>query len=366
MSAYNKLGVIAYVADKLKTAVELYEVAQLASDPATKDQAMYDMATKLAEAVAIGIPLALLDKLITKTGLDRVFDSMSKNVTFQQYLKDQVAAKNIRDFTLGQIGEFGLHQLRDWVIANQILDPIFDAVSGNFTSATLATAPVRVDPLTFDLDNDGLETSGINASNPILFDHDADGIKTASGWLNADDAFLVLDKNANGTIDTGRELFGDAFIKSNGQLAADGFDALRDLDANLNGKIDANDAPFAHLRLWRDLNQDGVSQSNELFTLASQNIAAINVASTEHSRILANGNQLADLGSFIKTDGSSGTLGEVTGHLGDIDLVQDTFHSQFSDHLDTGSVADLPDMHGAGQVRDLREAANDYRWRKAA
>jgi|GEM_PF-2091567 len=224
------------------------------------------------------------------------------------------------------------------------------------TVATVATAPRR-DPLVFDLNGNGLETTGISATNPILFDHDADGVKTATGWVSANDAFLVLDKNGNGVIDNGRELFGDAMLKSNGQLATDGFDALRDLDSNADGKISSGDTQFSNLRLWRDLNQDGISQSNELFTLGSQNIAAINAGSTTNSQILSNGNQLADLGSFIKTDGSSGTLGEVTGNLGDINLVQNTFLSQFVDHLDTSAVASLPDMQGAGQVRSLREAA---------
>ena len=42
----------------------------------------------------------------------------------------------------------------------------------------------------------------------ILFDHNADGVKTGTGWLNGDDAWLVLDRDGNGTIDSGRELFG--------------------------------------------------------------------------------------------------------------------------------------------------------------
>ena len=234
---------------------------------------------------------------------------------------------------------------------------ISDSIANLFTSATQAIQPIRRDPLVLDLDNDGLETTGINATNPILFDHNANGIKTATGWVNADDAFLVLDKNANGVIDNGRELFGDAMLKSNGQLAVDGFDALRDLDSNIDGKVDASDAQFANLRLWRDLNQDGISQGNELFTIDSQKIAAINVDSSDHSQILSNGNQLADLGSFSKSDGSSGTLGEVSGNIGDINLVQDTFHSQFTDQIDTSAVANLPDIQGSGQVRDLREAA---------
>ena len=88
-------------------------------------------------------------------------------------------------------------------------------------------------------------------------------------------ACLVLDRNNNGVIDNGRELFGDSTVMSNGQTAADGFAALADLDSNQDGVINANDAQFANLRVWRDLNQDGVSQANELSTLDQQNIASI-------------------------------------------------------------------------------------------
>jgi hypothetical protein len=165
------------------------------------------------------------------------------------------------------------------IVADE-LSRIPDIIAERYGQAQNAIQPIRRDPLVLDIDNDGLETTGIiSTTNPILFNHNADGIKTATGWVNADDAFLVLDKNANGLIDDGRELFGDATIKSNGQLAQDGFDALCDLDSNADGKIDASDAQFTNLRLWRDLNQDGISQSNELLTLNSQNIAAINVAS---------------------------------------------------------------------------------------
>ncbi|WP_150049244.1 calcium-binding protein [Methylomonas rhizoryzae] len=232
---------------------------------------------------------------------------------------------------------------------------INDAAADEFTAAT--TVQPRRDPLTLDLDGDGLETTGIDTANPVYFDHDADGIKTSTGWVGANDGFLVLDKNGNGTIDNGRELFGDAYLKSNGQLASDGFDALSDLDSNADGVVDANDARFADLRVWRDLNQDGVSQGNELFSLSGLGIAAVNVQSTEHNQTLANGNQVADLGTFVKTDGSSGTLGEVSGNLGDVNLIQDTFHREFTDKLDTSSVSYLPDMQGSGAVRDLREAA---------
>ncbi len=217
----------------------------------------------------------------------------------------------------------------------------------------------RRDPLTLDLDGDGLETIGINPTTPILFDHDADGVRTATGWVKPDDAFLVFDRNGNGTIDNGRELFGDSTALYAGGTAADGFAALAQEDTNHDGLVNTSDANWSSLRLWRDLNQDGISQSNELLTLESQNIAALKVGSTDHSQALANGNQIADLGGFIKTDGSTGTLGEVTGNMGDINLADNPFYSQFTDSIPlTEAAQGIADMQGAGRVRSLREAAS--------
>jgi hypothetical protein len=93
-----------------------------------------------------------------------------------------------------------------------------------------ARSSVRRDPLVIDLDNDGVETVGIDAG--VLFDHNADGIKTGTGWLKGDDAFVVLDRNGNGTIDSGRELFGVDTVLANGATGKDGFTALAELDAN--------------------------------------------------------------------------------------------------------------------------------------
>jgi len=103
-----------------------------------------------------------------------------------------------------------------------------------------------------DLDGDGIETTSTRDGTVILFDHDADGVKTGTGWVKPDDGWLVRDRNGNGTIDSGRELFGVDTLKNNGQLATDGFDALRDLDTNRDGRIDSADSVFATLRIWRD------------------------------------------------------------------------------------------------------------------
>ena len=253
----------------------------------------------------------------------------------------------------------GAEMIWDWFDPNDVAAPFNDGKD---------VLPPRRDPLTLDLDGDGLETTGIAATNPIQFDHDGDGIKNGTGWVLSDDAFLVLDKNGNGSIDNGRELFGDSTIKSNGQTAADGFDALADLDSNADGKISNLDAQFANLRLWRDLNQDGISQTGELFTLSTLNIASINVAKTANSQTLTNGNQIADLGTFTKTDGSTGTTGAVTGNMADINLASDTFHHP---SLRAQSAWQSKQSHDkAGLLHKVRNdssvSENDTKWRIAA
>ena len=181
-------------------------------------------------------------------------------------------------------------------VYNYIYDHLFngakipDSLSRYFTRAT-QWRPSR-EPLTLDLDGDGIETVGINTNNPILFDHDADGVKTATGWVKPDDALLVLDRNNNGVIDNGKELFGDSTQLSSGGNAADGFAALADLDSNADGQIDANDSQFANLKVWRDLNQDGISQANELSTLEQQNIASISLTTTQNNQLLPDGNRI--------------------------------------------------------------------------
>ena len=93
-----------------------------------------------------------------------------------------------------------------------------------------ACAAPKADPLTLDLDGDGIETTGINTAAPVMFDMAGTGVQQSVGWVAADDGFLVRDLNGNGLIDSGTELFGDATTLSNGTKAADGFAALADLD----------------------------------------------------------------------------------------------------------------------------------------
>ena len=237
-------------------------------------------------------------------------------------------------------------------------------VNRDFTAAR--NLVIRRDPLVLDLDGDGLEL--LPASGAILFDHNADGIKTGTGWVHPNDGFLVRDLNGNGVIDTGRELFGEDTLKSNGALAAEGFDALRELDSNSDGQITNLDTAFNELKVWRDLNQDGISQANELSTLGQLNITSINTNGTDagpQARQLINNNRVALSSTFTQNT----TDGQVSRTVGAIDLEFNTFFAQFplgEPVAITAQAQGLPQMNGAGVVRDIRAAANNDSWRAIA
>jgi hypothetical protein len=239
-----------------------------------------------------------------------------------------------------------------------------------------ARTPIRRDPLAIDLDGDGIETVGIPTTGiPILFDHDADGVKTGTGWLKGDDAWLVLDRDGNGTIDSGRELFGVDTLISKYTVggvptqyignATDGFSALRDLDVGngvsapgpggYDGIFDAKDVAFSQVRLWRDLNQDGISQANELSSLASAGITAINLTPTASTTNLGYGNSVTGTASVVRNGGNAVVSG-VNLSASNLELPSNGFYRQFPAIPVTDAARALPEMGGSGWLRDLREA----------
>ncbi|MES2743624.1 MAG: calcium-binding protein [Pseudomonadota bacterium] len=242
-----------------------------------------------------------------------------------------------------------------WLRAHAYLnqpDPANAAIAG--TSALPFTAmrsPVRHAALMLDLDADGVETRG-PAQSQVLFDLDGDGVKTGTGWVGTDDGLLVMDRDGNGMIDNGHELFGDATALDAGGGASDAFGALAQEDSNADGKVDVLDAHWSALRVWRDLNQDGISQAAELWSMDQAGVDSLGVAGTANGAQLANGNVIADLGTYLAPVGAAAQLAGVA-------LAQDTFHSEFADAIAVGDeVRSLPTMRGAGLVRDLEQAAS--------
>jgi Ca2+-binding RTX toxin-like protein len=248
---------------------------------------------------------------------------------------------------------------------------------GDLFNGALNWRPPR-DPLALDLDGDGIETIGHRSGSTVRFDHDGDGIKGGTGWLDKDDAWVVLDRDGDTAISTGSELFGVDTVLPTGDKAADGFQAIEQLDTNRDGKVDATDAPleawqierdvdgdgaiapgetrgasFADLQLWQDLNLDGFSQPGELTSLPDAAISSINLDGRIENRTLADGNTLFKSGTFTRNDGSSGASGA-------LNLATFAFYRSFA-AAPTAMLfdSDLPNLAGGGAVRNLREALGD-------
>ena len=154
-------------------------------------------------------------------------------------------------------------------------------------------------PIVLDLDGDGIEMT--TREDGVLFDIWDNGGLNQTAWVQSDDALLVLDNNGDGRINH-EDLVGDA--------TTDGFSELASYNSNGDGVIDANDAAWSELRAWRDLNQDGISQEGELFTLDEVGIASLSLGTTQ-TDYYNNGSWTPVEGSFTRTDGTTGLAADV-------------------------------------------------------
>lgn len=153
-------------------------------------------------------------------------------------------------------------------------------------------------PILIDVTGDGFKLT--NATAGVNFDLDSNGTHEGRAWteVGTDDAWLALDRNGNGAIDDGSELFGNFTHQPDPPIGQErhGFLALAEYDKQAkggypDGVIDRNDAVFVSLRLWQDTNHNGISEPWELHMLSDLNVESISLDFRDSMRRDQYGNQ---------------------------------------------------------------------------
>ncbi|NCS03658.1 MAG: hypothetical protein GPJ06_16725, partial [Microcystis aeruginosa G13-11] len=183
---------------------------------------------------------------------------------------------------------------------NQSSGRSFGASEKNTEKLTL------VDPLVIDLAGNGLEVNNVKTSN-IFFDIDGDGYAENTAWVSPEDGILTIDLNGDGTINNITEIFSENYGDG---TAKSGIEALTTLDSTKNGIISASDDQFNQILVWQDLNQNGISEANELKTLAQHNITSINLNGLP-TETIQDGNIIRTRSIFNRNDGTLGQIADV-------------------------------------------------------
>lgn len=178
------------------------------------------------------------------------------------------------------------------------------SMSRAFTSQinTLTTQNyIKTDPLVINLDTD----IGSVTDQKFLFDLDSDGDEEEISFAGKDSGFLALDKNGDGRIGDGSELFGTK--------SGDGFKDLAAFDEDGNGWIDENDSIYSKLKVWTK-DEDG---NDYLINLKDADVGAIYLDNVDTQFSLKDGNnrlngEIKKTGIYLhESTGAAGTLNHI-------------------------------------------------------
>ena len=208
-------------------------------------------------------------------------------------------------------------------------------------------------PIVIDLNNDGINTLSLDYTRN--FDLDNNGFAEATGWVQKDDALLAYDRNGNGKIDNGSELFGNYTLSDNYYSHTsgntNGFNALKEFDTNNDGIIDKNDKDFDKLLLWQDKNSNTITDEGELIKL-SDKVKSIDLNYKEISTS-NNGNSIRQTSTATLNDGTKVKADDVWFKVS---------LNKTKEIIDQGKIPletqALPQVIASGNLNSLRVAAS--------
>jgi hypothetical protein len=208
------------------------------------------------------------------------------------FTTDQIVALESRDIASMSMAQVVAFQTDDIAVMN---DGQINALMG-------------VSPIVLDLDGNGVST--ISAAQGVSFDLMGTGTRSQVGWVGGNDGLLVMDRNGDGQINDGRELFGAATLNEQGQRVGNGYAAMALEDSNHDGVLNKLDAHWDQMRVWVDGNHDGKTGAGELKSLDSLGVGELSLAHTSGSAS-DNGNLLGLVGSYKSTDGATHDMADV-------------------------------------------------------
>ncbi len=257
-----------------------------------------DISTQIDEEIKNSIEFQILTRVVSSNNTTKSVNAISKT----ESVTSSVPNKQFVDFQTIH-SEIQIGQTNSIQINNTNSPPEFSQmIMQERESLRISSQQEQVqqsDPLAFDLDGNGLQTTGIK--NGVNFDINADGTTDKTSFVSGNDAFLALDGNNNGRIDSGKELFGD----QNG--AANGYDELSKHDSNKDNIIDDKDPVFERLRLFRIDN----SGNQVLSTLNDSGIKSIALGYQNSQKAINQYDTVTQEGSFERKDGSTGATGDI-------------------------------------------------------
>ncbi|GBG15963.1 4-hydroxythreonine-4-phosphate dehydrogenase, partial [Novimethylophilus kurashikiensis] len=241
-----------------------------------------------------------------------------KTAQFEALTTSQIGALSTADIialTTSQVASLTTDQIASGLTTSQVaaitttqIMALTTTQIGAFTTVQMPLLQSLSSPIALDLNGDGLKTLGISAG--VQFDLNAIGQKAQTGWISSEDGLLVLDRNHDGVINDGGELFGTSTLLSDGQKAANGYVALTELDTNGDGVISAADSSYDELKVWIDANSDGVNEAGELVSLGDLGISKLNLSASSTS-VIDNGNWIGMVSSYETIDGTTHEMADV-------------------------------------------------------